>query len=129
MCFSLFQKRKLIIRGSKGKKKELLVEIADNFFKRAIGLMFRNSLKQNEGMLFIFPEEKRRSFWMMFTKIPLDAIFFNSDKKIVEIIQMKTCNINCPSYTSKKKAKYVLEVNAYYYRKNKLKAGLSFKLL
>ena len=72
-----FEKRKLVLEDKNGKKIELQVEIADNSFKRTLGLMFRSSLGENEGMLFIFPDEKQRAFWMLNTKIQLDAIFFD----------------------------------------------------
>ena len=124
-----FEKRKLILEDKQGKKIEIQVEIADNSFKRTLGLMFRSSLGENEGMLFIFPDEKQRAFWMLNTKIPLDAIFFDSNGKIVEIIQMEPCvGLSCPSYPSKKAAKYVLEVNEGFAKRNNITNNMIFKL-
>ncbi len=124
-----FEKRKLILEGKNGKRIELQVEIADNSFKHALGLMFRNKLGDNEGMLFIFPDEKQHAFWMLNTKIPLDTIFFDSDKKVVEIIQMEPCvGLSCPSYPSKKAAKYVLEVNKDFTNRNNITNNMIFKL-
>ena len=119
----------LILEDKQGKKIEIQVEIADNSFKRTLGLMFRSSLGENEGMLFIFPDEKQRAFWMLNTKIPLDAIFFDSNRKVVEIIQMEPCvGLSCPSYPSKKAAKYVLEVNEGFAKRNNITNNMIFKL-
>ncbi len=114
------EKRKITI-VSEGKSTELTVEIADNFVKRAKGLMFRSSLPENEGMLFIFDDEHYYSFWMMNTTIPLEAIHIDSSGKIVDIVQMEPCkSLSCPHYNSKKPSKYVLEVNQGFSKKNKI---------
>src|SRR5213594_3570416 len=55
-------------------------EIADNSLKRMMGLMFRSSLGENDGMLFAFNSENYYTFWMMNTSIPLDIIWINSTK-------------------------------------------------
>ena len=54
------------------------IEIADNDEKRTLGLMYRRELAENQGMLFIFPQERFQSFWMRNTFIPLDIIFINT---------------------------------------------------
>ena len=78
------------------------------------GLMFRENLEKDSGMLFIFPEENFHSFWMKNTLIPLDIIWINSDKEIVFIKHdAKPCQENnCESFTPNETAKYVLELNA-----------------
>ena len=63
------------------------IEIADNDTKRAQGLMYRDSLASDQGMLFIFPKEEMQSFWMKNTRISLDIIYINSEGKIVSIIE------------------------------------------
>ena len=97
-------------------------EIAKNPYQLAKGLMFRKSLNENNGMLFIFNDEKNRTFWMKNTKIPLDIIFISKDKKIVDIKEnfLPCSNISCPSYTSTQSAKYILEINAGLVEKNKI---------
>jgi uncharacterized membrane protein (UPF0127 family) len=60
-------------------------ELADTTQKRAMGLMFRESLPANHGMLFTFLEEQEWSFWMKNTRMPLDIIWINKGKKIVHI--------------------------------------------
>jgi len=123
-----FEKKKMMLQ-IRGKQIALTVEIADNSFKRSLGLMFRGSLESNEGMLFIFNDERQRSFWMLNTKIPLDAIFFDSSGKVVDIIQMEPCkSLHCAAYTSEKPAKYVLEVNKNFSQQYNISTSTIFKL-
>jgi len=90
------------------------VEIADTREEQALGLMFRDSMPADQGMLFIFPNEAPRSFWMKNTRIPLDIMYFDKDLKLISIsADTPPCRVNrCPSYPSKAPAKYVLELNA-----------------
>ncbi len=94
--------------------KTFRVEVADTSEKQALGLMFRDSMAADEGMIFIFPGEAPRSFWMKNTRIPLDIMYFDKDFKLVSIsADTPPCKVSrCPSYPSKAPAKYVLELNA-----------------
>ncbi len=65
-------------------------EIADTPAARQRGLMFRDSMGDLEGMLFLFPDEKQRSFWMKNTLIPLDIIFIRADRTILGIVENAT---------------------------------------
>jgi uncharacterized membrane protein (UPF0127 family) len=78
------------------------------------GLMNRSSLPKNSGMLFIFPDEKNRDFWMKNVLIPLDVIFISSKGRVNEITTLNPCQETeiCQSYNSKTPAQYVLEINA-----------------
>jgi hypothetical protein len=91
-----------------------LVEIADDSLERSRGLMERENLDLDKGMLFIFDQELRYSFWMKNTLIPLDMIWINSNKEVVYIEKnVQPCQADsCPSYGSDKEARYVLEINA-----------------
>jgi len=94
--------------------KSFAVEIADTREKQALGLMFRDEMPADEGMLFIFLNEAPRSFWMKNTRIPLDIMYFDKDLKLVSIsADTPPCRVSrCPSYPSIAPAKYVLELNA-----------------
>ena len=108
-----------------GKEKiKVEVEISDSPEERAAGLMFREFLGENSGMLFIFDDETTRSFWMKNTLVPLDIIFISKDFEIVDIKYAEPCKENpCISYVSKGPAEYVLEVNGNFTIKNNIKIG------
>ncbi len=90
------------------------VELATTAQERSEGLMFRESLEKDKGMLFIFEEEQRYAFWMKNTYIPLDIIWMNKDKQVVFIKKnAQPCERQaCGNYAPGKEALYVLEVNA-----------------
>ncbi|AKM77892.1 MAG: Protein of hypothetical function DUF192 [Candidatus Wolfebacteria bacterium GW2011_GWE1_48_7] len=90
------------------------VELARTPYAWSKGLMFREALPEGGGMLFVFPSETKRSFWMKNTLIPLDMLFIGKDKEIVTIVRgAEPCkDLVCPSYASTADAMYVLEVNA-----------------
>jgi uncharacterized membrane protein (UPF0127 family) len=103
-------------------KTKIDIQIANNDFDRELGLMFRKQMDENKGMLFIFPEEARQSFWMRNTLISLDMIFVNALNKIVTI-HRNTQTLSDQSYPSTAPAKYVLEVNGGYCTKHDIKEG------
>ena len=90
------------------------VVVADTRDKQAVVLMFRDSMPPDQGMLFIFPHEAPRSFWMKNTRIPLDIMYFNAELELVSIsADTPPCRVRyCPSYPSAAPAMYVLELNA-----------------
>ena len=90
------------------------VEIADTPEERATGLMFREELAQDRGMLFVFEEDGIHSFWMKNTKIPLDIIWISQDMVVVYISKdTRPCLADpCPAVNPGKIARYVLEANA-----------------
>ena len=94
--------------------KTFSVEIADTREKQALGLMFRDSMPADEGMIFLFPNEAPRSFWMKNCRIPLDIMYFDKELKMVSIsANTPPCRTErCPSYPSTGPAMYVLELNA-----------------
>jgi uncharacterized membrane protein (UPF0127 family) len=90
---------------------QLQIEIADNEYETQTGLMYRQSMENNQAMLFIFEDEIRRSFYMKNTEFALDIIFINMDNKIVSI-QKNAQPLDHTSLPSDAPAMYVLEVNA-----------------
>lgn len=91
--------------------KTLDIEIADDEYQIQTGLMYRNSMKETYGMLFIFPNEAPRSFYMKNTRIPLDIIYIAADSTIVSF-QKSAKPFDETSLPSNLPAKYVLEINA-----------------
>ena len=98
-------------RGDSALSPRLTVEIADDKSEQRTGLMYRRELAPTAGMLFIFPDEDIRSFWMKNTYVSLDMIFLDAEEKIVSI-QKNTRPLTTKSYASEGPAKYVLEVPA-----------------
>ena len=98
------------------------IQIAQTEFDRELGLMFRKSMNENQGMLFIFPDVQVRNFWMRNTEIPLDMIFINDAEMILNIAK-NTTPYSDNSYSSSGPAKYVLEVNGGYADRYKISAG------
>ncbi|NIP18259.1 MAG: DUF192 domain-containing protein [Xanthomonadales bacterium] len=96
------------------KGRRFSVEIADDDGERGLGLMFRDSMPADHGMLFIFPGEAYRSFWMKNTRIPLDILYFNRELELVSVAEnARPCRVaRCPGYPSEGPAQYVLELNA-----------------
>ncbi len=90
------------------------VELATTPKQRQQGLMFRESLGLDQGMLFIFPTEESHSFWMKNTHLSLDIIWVSKDKRVVFIKKdAKPCmEDSCPIINPSQAALYVLEVNA-----------------
>nr|WP_325451062.1 DUF192 domain-containing protein [Gelidibacter sp.] len=91
--------------------KTLDIEIADDEYKTQTGLMYRDEMGELQGMLFVFPDEDLRSFYMKNTHIPLDIIYIDANKKIVSFQKNAQPN-NESSLPSNVPAKYVLEINA-----------------
>lgn len=91
------------------------VEVADDQAERARGLMFRDSLPADGGMLFIHEAEMPQSYWMKNTRIPLDILYFDDDRVLVsQQRDVPPCSLGdrCPPYPSDEPARYVLELNA-----------------
>ncbi len=103
-------------------KSKIDLEIADNDYERQLGLMNRKDMKENEGMLFIFPMQQLQSFWMRNTLISLDIMFVNDQKKIVTI-HKDTKILSDTSYPSTQPSVYVVEVLAGFTDRHNIQAG------
>ncbi|WP_313318155.1 DUF192 domain-containing protein [Stenotrophomonas sp.] len=102
------------------------VELAQNDDDRARGLMFRDQMATDHGMLFIHEREEPQAYWMKNTKIPLDILYFDSQRRLVgQQRDVPPCSAGdmCPPYPSFNPALYVLELNAGQAAKLKLEDG------
>ena len=105
------------------------VEVALKDKERMLGLMFRSSLDENKGMLFVFPEPKRYAFWMKNTLIPLDMIWLSPSRQVVDIKEnVPPCKADpCPTYGPEGDASFVLEVNTGKAKRMGLYRGAEFE--
>lgn len=91
------------------------------------GLMFRENLSENHGMLFVYEEADNRSFWMKNTLIPLDIIFLDPNKTIINIEkaypESNTPDSELTRYRSEAPAQYVIEVNQNFTERNEIGKG------
>lgn len=95
------------------------VEVAKTYEEQKTGLMHRKKLEENTGMIFLFDSEKKASFWMKNTFIPLDIIFINKDGSI-NTIYKNTKPMSLKALKSKGKVLAVLEINAGDIEKNNI---------
>jgi uncharacterized protein len=103
-------------------QQKLTIEIADNEAETTQGLMYRRSMPDSCGMIFVMPDYEPQKFWMKNTYIPLDIIFLDESKKIVTI-QANTTPFSEAGVESYDKAKFVLEVNAGYCKRKGIEKG------
>ncbi|MFN8790230.1 MAG: DUF192 domain-containing protein [Bdellovibrionales bacterium] len=120
-----FKKRKISLGSQK-----LTVEVAETPAQLERGLMFRESLAGGTGMLFIFPNEAYRSFWMKNTYVDLTIGYFDKHRRLFETLDMKASSAvqtQFPTYPSRKPAQYALEVPQGWFKTHSVKIGDSFK--
>ena len=90
--------------------KNVDIEFAKDANERNIGLMNRNAIAENEGMLFIFAEDNGTGFWMKNTRIPLDIIFIGADSTVITVSKNRQ-PFDERSEGATKPYRYVLELN------------------
>ncbi|WP_045767189.1 DUF192 domain-containing protein [Xanthomonas albilineans] len=106
------------------------VELAQDDATRARGLMFRDQMAADHGMLFIHKREEPQAYWMKNTKIPLDILYFDTQRKLVaQQRDVPPCSAGnaCPPYPSNAPARYVLELNAGQAEQLKLQNGTELR--
>lgn len=103
-------------------KTPLRVEVADTLEKQERGLMFRQSMPENEGMLFVYKEPQEMSFWMRNTFLPLDIVFVGADGIILNIHQARPLDESV-LYPSAGSAKYVIETNQGWFSRHGIRPG------
>lgn len=135
-AFLLFSKAKAAdefsVRKIKVGSQVLDVEIADDNYKRSLGLMNRKVLKDGKGMLFVFDQEQELSFWMKNTLIPLSIGYFDQDQKLFQILDMTPASpmeVRPPSYPSSRPGKFALEVPVGWFNRHKIKPGATFSFV
>ncbi len=109
------------VRNEAGTGVALTVEIADTPGTRARGLMFRESLPELAGMLFVFPSETTAGFWMRDTPIPLDIAYLASDGEVLEIREGVPFNLTILSPAQP--YRFTLEVNGGWFARHGLGVG------
>lgn len=108
---------------------KVTLKIAKSNEALAAGLMFVEDLEENEGMIFVFPEEAQRVFWMKNTKISLDIIYLDSEFRVISFYQSTKPDQIEQVYPSNSPSQYVIELEAGWALKNKLKLGDTFVLI
>lgn len=104
--------------------KKLDIELAKSDNERAIGLMNRSTMQENQGMLFVFKEDNNTGFWMKDTRIPLDIIYIGEDSTVISIVKNKQpFDLNAEGATAP--YRYVLEVNGTMANKWGIKEGIT----
>ena len=100
-------------------------EVAVSDEQRAQGLMFREKMAPNEGMVFRFPEPRPICMWMKNTLLPLSVAFIDDHGRIVNIedMQPQTLNAHC----AKKPARFALEMNQGWFKQKNIRPGLQLK--
>jgi uncharacterized membrane protein (UPF0127 family) len=103
----------------------IVVEVASDDATREQGLMYRDHMAEDRGMIFLFPQVGEYPFWMKNTLIPLDMIWIDSDHRIVHIAHdVPPCKADpCPNYPPNAKAASVLELAGGVAAKHHLKDG------
>jgi uncharacterized protein len=105
------------------------LDLAISDQERALGLMFRDSLPADRGMLFVFTQDDRWPFWMKNTFIALDLVWLDGAGTVVEVrADVQPCrNDPCPSYTPAAKGRAVLEVNSGFAKAHGIAAGATLR--
>ena len=108
------------------KGKKIRAEVARTEEEKSRGLMFRDKLGPDEGMLFIYEREEFLSFWMKNTPLPLSIAFIDPRGKIVDIQDMEPFTLR--THTSARPALYALEMNKGWFKKNGIRVGNVVKM-
>tara|TARA_B100000315_G_scaffold30922_1_gene26178 strand:- start:295 stop:720 length:426 start_codon:yes stop_codon:yes gene_type:complete len=88
------------------------VEVANTEDQRRLGLMHRETLPDNGGMLFVYPSDRQLSVWMKNVMIPLDVLFLNTDGIVIDKATLEPCkNSPCEAFNSTSPGQYFLEIN------------------
>lgn len=107
------------------------LEIADDSYKRAKGLMYRKKMQKNKGMLFMFSSERRYSFWMLNMRFSIDLIWLDRSMHVVDITKeaMPAHSIfGSRSYSPSTPAMYVIEARSGFAASSRIKPGNKIRI-
>jgi uncharacterized membrane protein (UPF0127 family) len=119
---STAQKPRVFVGGKDGSTVQITVEVVDTPESRAVGLMNRNQLAEDAGMLFLFPRESVQTFWMKNTLIPLDMVFIRADMSVAGVVENAVPMTETPRSVNEP-SQFVLEVVGGYCQKHGIAAG------
>jgi uncharacterized protein len=116
-----FGRATVTLARADGQSRQLQIEVAADESSRSRGLMFRPSMPEDAGMIFLFPEDTDGAFWMQNTLIPLSIAFIAADGRILEIqdMQPQTTDLHRPA----QRYRSALEVNQGYFARSGVKPG------
>lgn len=103
----------------------IVAELAVTPEQRAIGLMGRRSLEENQGMLFVFEDPRKQCFWMENTLVPLSIAFLRDDGTITNIEHMQP--LDRSAHCSTEPVRYALEVRQFWFDQRNIKPGLQIR--
>ena len=104
-------------------------EIAASDAQRAQGLMFREAMPANAGMVFVFDAPATQCMWMKNTPLPLSVAFIDADGKIVNIRDMQPHTLDSHCSTKGVPVKYALEMNQGWFQQKHIKPGMKISNL
>lgn len=110
------------VHASGGKAVEVVAEIADDRQERSQGLMHRENLPRDRGMLFVYELEGNYAFWMKNTLIPLDMIFIDKAQRVVGIVESAQPHTTEPRRVGTP-SRYILEVNGGWAEEHQVEIG------
>ena len=102
------------------------VEVARDLLRQSLGLMFRKSLAKNSGMLFVFPFKFYYGIWMFGMRFPIDILWLDENMEVVDMKEgARPCWV-CGTYYPARTARYVLEVETGFAKRNGIRIGSKF---
>jgi uncharacterized membrane protein (UPF0127 family) len=113
--------KNIIIENQAGQKITVCAELARTMDQQARGLMFRKTLQDGDGMLFVYTHDEMLSFWMKNTIIPLSIAFINHEGRIIDIFDMRPQSTI--SVKSTRSARYALETPQGFFERSGIAVG------
>jgi uncharacterized membrane protein (UPF0127 family) len=112
-----------LVAETAGGERSFTIEVADDQSERSAGLMFRETMEDDHGMLFVFPETRPVGFWMKNTPMPLDLVFIGEDGKVLDVLPGEPFSEALISPGPAVRIRYVLELKRGIAEKNGIADG------